>query len=240
MQLFYTYKIQQGLAFLDEEESRHLQTVLRRKEGDRLQLTDGKGAFFTGTIESAGKKEVIVRIESERSAPPRSATQLHIAMAPTKQIERFEWFLEKAAEIGVDAVTPLLCERSERRQIRSDRLEKILQSAMKQSLQAWLPRLQPLTPFESVVKNAAEPIRCIAWCGETAVPHLADVLQPGKAVLALIGPEGDFSPEEVALALASGFQAVNLGPSRLRTETAGLYAVTTVNLSAREKNKATT
>lgn len=240
MQLFYTYKIQQGLAFLDEEESRHLQTVLRRKEGDRLQLTDGNGAFFTGTIESASKKEVIVRIESERSAPPRSRARLQIAMAPTKQIERFEWFLEKAAEIGVDAVTPLLCERSERRQIRPDRLEKILQSAMKQSLQAWLPRLLPLTPFESVVQNAAEPVRCIAWCGDTAVPHLADVLQPGKDVLVLIGPEGDFSPEEVALALASGFQAVNLGPSRLRTETAGLYAVTTVNLSAHEKNKATT
>jgi 16S rRNA (uracil1498-N3)-methyltransferase len=235
MQLFYTYKVQQGLAFLDEEESRHLQTVLRRKEGDRLQLTDGNGAFFTGTIESAGKKEVIVRIETAQSAPPRSPARLHIALAPTKQIERFEWFLEKAAEIGVDTLTPLLCERSERRQIRADRLEKILQSAMKQSLQAWMPRLQPLTPFESVVQNAAEPVRCIAWCGETAVPHLADVLQPGKDVLALIGPEGDFSPEEIARALAAGFQAVNLGPSRLRTETAGVYAVTAVNLSARGK-----
>lgn len=233
MQLFYTYKTDKGLAYIDEEESRHLLTVLRHQEGDRLRLTDGKGEFYTGSILSAGKKGVIVQIEQEETAPARDGGRLHIAIAPTKQIERFEWFLEKVVEIGVDTITPILCARSERRQIRHDRLEKILQSAMKQSLRAWLPQLAPLTPFDHLVKNATEPVRCIAWCGDELVPHLTDALQPGKDTLILIGPEGDFTPEEIKLALSTGFQSIHLGPARLRTETAGLYAVTAFNLSVR-------
>ncbi|MBK9338091.1 MAG: 16S rRNA (uracil(1498)-N(3))-methyltransferase [Lewinellaceae bacterium] len=227
-QLFYTTKVENGLADLDEEESRHLLTVLRRQPGDRLRLTDGKGFFYEAELAGASKKHAVVRIlETIRVAAPPA--RLHIAIAPTKNIDRFEWFLEKATEIGVQEITPLLCRRSERTSIRHDRLEKILVSAMKQSLQGHLPRLNPLTPFAEVVRRATEPLRCIAWCAEIPAPHLTTFLRPATDTLVLIGPEGDFTPEEVAL--AQNFVEVGLGPTRLRTETAGLVAVLAFGLA---------
>ncbi|MBK8554315.1 MAG: 16S rRNA (uracil(1498)-N(3))-methyltransferase [Lewinellaceae bacterium] len=224
MQLFFCQNISNGLAYFDEEESRHLLSVLRHKAGDTLRITDGRGNFYDVILEEGGKKKAVAKIVKQEAENAALHSTLHIAMAPTKQIERFEWFLEKATEIGIASITPILCARSERKQIRHDRLEKVLVSAMKQSLRATLPALQEITPFSAVVKNASEEIRCIAWCDEHSPrTQLTDVLQSGKSTLVLIGPEGDFSPEEVALAEAHGFIPVSLGEARLRTETAGLY-----------------
>ncbi|MCC6460289.1 MAG: 16S rRNA (uracil(1498)-N(3))-methyltransferase [Saprospiraceae bacterium] len=229
-QLFYCPDIQEGFARLDEEESRHLLVVLRRQAGDRLQLTDGKGFFYEAEIAETGKKYALARILERRPAP-QPAPALHVAIAPTKQIERFEWFLEKATEIGIRQITPLLCRRSERNNIRHDRLEKVLVSAMKQSLQAQMPLLAPLTPFNQLIASATEAGRFLAWCADEPLPHLKTLLRPGMDTLVLIGPEGDFAPEEVALALANGFAGVSLGATRLRTETAGLLAVAAQALS---------
>lgn len=232
-QLFFSAHIENGLARFDEEESRHLLTVLRRQVGDALRLTDGKGCFYDAEIAEAGKKYAAARILNTIHTPEPPA-RLHVAIAPTKQIERLEWFLEKATEVGVQEITPLLCQRSERTSIRHDRLEKILVSAMKQSLQSRLPRLNPLTPFKMCVQNATEPRRLIAWCPEAPPPPLHTLLQQSADTLILIGPEGDFTPEEVILAEKSGFSGVNLGPTRLRTETAGLVAVVGFNLLLRQ------
>lgn len=223
-QLFYAPHIDGGLARLDEEESRHLLSVLRRQVGDRLQLTDGRGFFYEAEIAEAGKRQAVVRI-LETIPTPEPGARLHLAIAPTKQIDRLEWFLEKATEIGIQTITPLLCKRSERTTVRLDRLEKILVSAMKQSLQSRLPLLHPLTPFTDLLKKADEPQRLIAWCADEPLPPLARQIRPATDTLILIGPEGDFSPEEVALAQTKGFAGVSLGPTRLRTETAGLVAV---------------
>ena len=230
MQLFYASRIDNGFAFLDEEESRHLLTVLRRKPGDRLQLTDGKGFLYEAELAEAGKKHVLARILDSREVKPERSGKLHLALAPTKQIERFEWFLEKATEIGIDTITPILCQRSEREQIRLDRLEKILVSAMKQSLHATLPQLHPLTPFKKWAPATTETLKLIAWVADEPLPHLQTRLQAGLDTLIAIGPEGDFSPEEVQLALQNGFEGVSLGQARLRTETAGIYAVTLANI----------
>ena len=228
--LFYCTHIENGFASLDEEESRHLLTVLRRKPGDRLQITDGKGFFYEAELAETGKRHALARIVARTPAPPARPALLHVAIAPTKQIERFEWFLEKATEIGVDEITPLLCRRSERDKIRTDRLEKILVSAMKQSLRAWLPKLNELTPFQQFVKTAAEEQKYIAWCSDSPLPHLKSLVTPERNAVVAIGPEGDFSPEEVEFALKNGFTGVSLGAARLRTETAGLLAVSAVNL----------
>ncbi|MBK7938614.1 MAG: 16S rRNA (uracil(1498)-N(3))-methyltransferase [Lewinellaceae bacterium] len=230
-QLFFTQKIENGFASLDEEESRHLLTVLRRKVGDHLQLTDGRGFFYEAELAETGKRHALARILTQTPAPPERPARLHLAIAPVKQIERFEWFLEKAVEIGVDEITPLLCRRSERDKIRTDRLEKILVSAMKQSLRARLPRLNELTAFQQFVKSATEEKKYLAWCSDEPLPHLKTLVSTAQDTLIAIGPEGDFSSEEVDWALKNGFAGVSLGAARLRTETAGILAVSVVNLS---------
>ncbi|MBL7798109.1 MAG: 16S rRNA (uracil(1498)-N(3))-methyltransferase, partial [Saprospiraceae bacterium] len=151
-QLFYSSQVKNGLALLDEEESRHLATVLRRQPGERLSLTDGRGFLYEAELVEVGKKSATARILETRHTPEPPA-RLHIAIAPTKNMDRFEWFLEKATEIGIQEITPLLCKRSERTTVRLDRLEKILVSAMKQSLQSRLPVLNPLTPFPELVRR---------------------------------------------------------------------------------------
>lgn len=229
-QLFYTPRIENGFAYLDEEESRHLLAVLRRKVGDPLQITDGQGFFYDTEISETGKRHAVARILTKTAAPPERPFKLHLAIAPTKQIERYEWFLEKATEIGVDEITPLLCKRSERETIRLDRLEKILVSAMKQSLRARLPKLNELTRFQAFAKNTAAPCKRIAWCSDDPLPHISTTLNPPQDLVIAIGPEGDFSSDEVKTALEYGFMGVSLGAARLRTETAGLLAVAAVNL----------
>lgn len=222
--LFYAPHIESGFARLDEEESRHLLTVLRRQPGDRLRLTDGRGHFYAAELTEVGKKHALARILEQETPVSGRRGRLHLAIAPTKQMERYEWMLEKTTELGVDEITPLLCKRSERDTVRTDRLEKILVSAMKQSLRARLPQLHPLTPFHQLVKSATAPQRLIAWCSPDPLPHLKSVLHEGQDALVLIGPEGDFTPEEVALATQHGFTGVGLGSARLRTETAGVLA----------------
>jgi 16S rRNA (uracil1498-N3)-methyltransferase len=228
--LFYTPVVEDGLALLDEEESRHLLTVLRRKPGDRLRLTDGTGFFYEAVLTEAGKKQAVARILEKIPVPRDYAARLHVGLAPPKNIDRFEWFLEKAVEIGVDEITPLLCARSEREHIRLDRLEKIAVSAMKQSMRGHLPKVNPLTPLSKWMVGLAAPARFMPWIAEPPEPHLKTALKPGLDTVIAIGPEGDFSPEEVALAKARGFAGAGLGSARLRTETAGILAVTLFNM----------
>ncbi|MCB0608780.1 MAG: 16S rRNA (uracil(1498)-N(3))-methyltransferase [Lewinellaceae bacterium] len=230
MQLFFVPDIDGNHAIdLPEEEARHCIQVLRKRTGDAISLVDGKGTFYEGVLESADKRSCRVAIRSSRTTPPRPF-HLHLAVAPTKQAERFEWMLEKITEIGVAEITPLLCRRSERDKIRADRLEKILVSAMKQSVQATLPKLNPLTPLPEFLRACRAEQRFIAYVDDEQKNHLPGNCRPGGSVCILIGPEGDFHPAEIALALENGFTPVSLGPTRLRTETAGMVAVHTVSL----------
>lgn len=226
-QLFYTDNISQGLVAFDEEESRHLAGVLRRKVGDRLWATDGKGQLVEAEIAEVGKKQVLARILQTKTVPRARTARLHLAIAPTKQMDRLEWMLEKATEVGIDEVTPIFCQRSERDTLRTDRLEKILISAMKQSLQAWLPRLNAPVKAGQLIRTAEASQKYICWCAPDALPALKDSLKPDRDALVLIGPEGDFTEAEVQLARENGFVEVGLGTNRLRTETAGLYVVHT-------------
>lgn len=232
MYLFYTNDIQGEWAFLHEEEAAHCTQVLRRKRGDELHWVDGHGGRYRGVLEDVQKKRCLLKIEhSAQEDSPRN-WQLHIAMAPTKNADRTEWFLEKAVEIGIDKFTPLLCEHAERKIWRPDRMEKIAIAAMKQSMQSRLPEIAPLILFKEFVTSSF-PVNselCIAHCRQDdAKKALMHNCQPGKSVCVVIGPEGDFSEQEVLLALKNGFSPVSLGQTRLRTETAALYALQTIH-----------
>jgi len=216
-------------AFLDEEESRHLIRVLRLKEGAPVDLVDGKGNLYKGLISLADFHKTTVRIlESFKDHLAREYS-IHIAIAPTKSTDRFEWFLEKATEIGVDEISPILCTRSERSRIRHDRSEKILMTAMKQSGRARLPRLNPMVPFTEFVTREEADIKYIAHC-RTKPGVLPEKPASGKlSWLVLIGPEGDFTSEEVDRALSGNFTEINLGEAVYRTETAGIMACQLIN-----------
>lgn len=231
MQLFYTTDIQGDWLTLGEEESRHCLQVLRKRRGDVITVVDGHGVFYKAVIEHTEKKSCSCRIQRQWRGGEEEPF-LHIAIAPTKNINRLEWFLEKATEIGVQQITPILCRYSERKAIRADRLEKILLSAMKQSQRAVLPTLGPLTTFEALVerKSGEAEQKFIAYIDENVKSHLRENYVPGRNVCILIGPEGGFSAEEVALAVQHNFKPVHLGKYRLRTETAGIVACHTVNL----------
>lgn len=218
------------VVMLGPEESLHAVKVLRLKEGDPVVVVDGCGNWHEGEISGVHPKHCQVTLLGVvRNHEPRPYW-LHVAMAPTKNNERTEWFLEKATEIGIDVFTPLICRYSERRQTNGGRLEKVAIAAMKQSLKAWLPRIAGDTPFEKLVEEPFRGDKFIAHCYPGEKPWLKDLVTPGSDVLVLIGPEGDFSREEVEIALAAGFREVSLGPSRLRTETAALVACHTVAL----------
>lgn len=232
MQLFYCPEIQDGVATLPEDEARHCVQVLRRREGDHIELVDGRGYRYQAEITETGKKHCRVRILSQQAVPSHPF-HLHIAMAPTKNMDRFEWFLEKATEIGIDEITPLLCHHSERRKLRLDRCERVLLSAMKQSLKAKLPRLHPIAPlsdFLALPQWNTHPGRFIATCADGPKVSLKEKTAGLPEVLILIGPEGDFDEHELKQAAEAGFQAVSLGSSRLRTETAGVVACHTVHV----------
>jgi 16S rRNA (uracil1498-N3)-methyltransferase len=231
MQLFYVPTISGAEVVLDDIESKHAVRVLRLTEGTSVELIDGKGGFYTAEITDANPKKCRLNITSTQKSFGKKDFRLHMAVAPTKNIDRFEWFLEKATEIGIDEITPLLCEHSERKVIKPERLEKILISAMKQSLKAYLPVLNELTPLKDIISTSSENHKFIAHCYEGEKPHLKDVISEKSNALVLIGPEGDFSPEEVKLAKANGFSEVSLGSARLRTETAGVVACHMVNLA---------
>ncbi len=230
MQLFYTTNIQSDLAYFNEEEARHIVQVLRHQVGDTLHFVDGLGTYYQGEIIEARKKKCTLSILHREPAYKQRNFKLQIAIAPTKNISRYEWFLEKATEIGIDQIIPIQCERSERSRLRLDRLEKVLLSAMKQSLKATLPTLLPLSPLREVLENPDLPeLRLMAHCAEGEKTLLGENYQAGQDVLVLIGPEGDFSPAEVELALQQGFHPISLGSSRLRTETAGITACSILN-----------
>jgi 16S rRNA (uracil1498-N3)-methyltransferase len=230
MHIFYTPELSERQYTLDETESKHCVRVLRLEKGDQIILVDGRGGYFTAEITDPNPKRCSVKIiRSELNFGLRKF-QVHVAIAPTKNIERIEWFLEKATEIGLDRVTPLLCRYSERKEIKPERLEKVMVSAMKQSLKAYLPQLDELTKFKDLISQPFDGQKFIAHCEEQHRDLLKDLVIPTQNYLILIGPEGDFSSEEIEMALDAGFRPVSLGDSRLRTETAGLVACHTFNL----------
>ena len=229
MHLFYSPHIQTPEHTLPPDESLHCTRVLRLKKSDTVYLTDGKGSMCTGKVldpDPAGCRILITHIIENYGARPY---HLHLAVAPTKNMERFEWFVEKATEVGVDIITPLICERSERKQCKTDRAERIAISALKQCKRAQIPVIEKAVKFEDFLKSpvlegASAAIACCEAPGERT-PAVQWVRQAGERIVVLVGPEGDFSPAEVSAAIAAGCTPVDLGPSVLRTETAALGAV---------------
>ncbi len=229
MHVFYTPDIAVD-GELPEEEAGHCLRVLRLGVGDEVMLTDGKGFFYKAVITAATGKRCQVKVVETIGQAPLWNGHLHLAMAPTKNMDRIEWFAEKATEIGFDELSFVNCRFSERKVIKTERIEKIVVSAVKQSLKARKPLVNELTDFGKFIQQKFEGQKFIAHCYEGDKPLLKDVLIPGNDAVVLIGPEGDFSPEEVQKAEAAGFQAISLGKSRLRTETAALVAVHIMNL----------
>ena len=229
MNLFYTPDIEGMEYILSPEESKHCVRVLRFVEGEPVALVDGKGNWYQGEIERADVKGCKVRILEKRIDEGKRPFRLHLAIAPTKNLDRMEWMLEKCTEIGIDEITMLCTEHSERKVVKEERLEKVLIAAMKQSLKAHLPKLNPMISFKEFVKNRTESCRCIAHCHAGEKKRLDEIYLPGDDVLILIGPEGDFSPQEVEWAEHAGFIPITLGTSRLRTETAGIVACHSIN-----------
>ena len=233
MEIFYSSDVANGLCTLTEEESRHCAKVLRHVVGDTIKVIDGSGALYTCKIIECGKK-VVSSVEQIEENFGSHKYHLTMAVCPTKNIDRYEWFLEKATEMGVDVVVPVIGEHSERRIIKPERLEKILVSAAKQSLKGAIPVLEEAVPVKQFIKGCAgaEGVKLIAYCGEQEKVTLAQAVQNAVAanpeapyITILIGPEGDFSPAEVDAAIAAGFSPLTLGDSRLRTETAAVAAV---------------
>lgn len=223
MYLFYTADIHEDSAFLDESESRHCTRVLRMKEGELLDFIDGKGSKYKGQLMKADPKQCNIRILEKEENFEKRSYYLHMAIAPTKNNDRFEWFLEKSTEIGIDMITPLICDHSERKKIRMDRFERIILSAVKQSLKAYLPVLNPLVDFQEFISSEhPEEEFYIAHCHEQEKKKLIKEAGGKDSYLLLIGPEGDFSETEIQLAIKNGFTPITLGTGRLRTETAGV------------------
>lgn len=227
MQLFYCPEVLKGNLHLSSEESKHCVKVLRKREGDVIHLIDGEGSFYEVQITLASQKKVLFELLKKWEDKPREYV-LHIAIAPTKSNDRFEWFLEKATEIGVDEITPIICDHSERKIIKIERMQKIILSATKQSLKAKLPILNPAISLKEFLTKSFDANCFIAHCEPNAKKSLKSVTALNSLVL--IGPEGDFSTNEIKNALNSNFTAISLGDSRLRTETAGIVACHTIAL----------
>ena len=230
MHTFYTPDIHGKIHRLEKQESQHCINVLRLQKGDRIILVDGKGGYYKSKIKTGDPHKCTIEIISSKHQVGKKNFRLHIAIAPTKNINRFEWFLEKATEIGIDEITPLLCKRSERKTIRQDRLNRVIISAMKQSVKAYKPELNKLTGFMEFISKNHPTNRFIAHYSKDTRTNLKGLVKNEQDILILIGPEGGFSSEEFHLACKNGFSAVLLGPNRLRTETAGLVACFTVNM----------
>lgn len=225
MQLFYNPDIQETTDnfIFNKEESKHIVKVLRKSVGDILHITNGKGWLFDAEIIISDIKKCQASIINKAKQTKKNYT-LHLVVAPTKMNDRFEWFLEKATEIGVDMITPILCNNSERKVIKIERFEKILQSAMKQSLQCYLPKINELISFKSFIDKEFDGQLFIAHCEDSGRKSLKELLQKNTDVTILIGPEGDFSVKEIEMALLRNFIPVTLGNTRLRTETAAISA----------------
>ncbi len=233
MNIFYAPDIIPPEITLSPEESAHCVRVLRLGAGEKVQVIDGRGGYYNAviTLPDAKRCKLAVTETIEKQVPREY--NIHIAIAPTKNMERFEWFIEKSVEIGIDTITPLLCHRSERRILKTGRLEKLIISTMKQAIIPIHPVLNELTGFKEFVtkREMKNEDLFIAHCEETDRKKLSDVCRPGRNTTVLIGPEGDFSPDEIRLALTHHFIPVSLGQNRLRTETAGIVACHTAVLS---------
>lgn len=208
---------------LDPEESHHIARVMRMKSGDQINLTDGRGNLTKANIAVIGKKDVIIITGNIEKGWDLIPEKLSIAVAPTKNADRLEWFVEKATELGIKKIIPLICEHSERTQLRVDRIRKIAVAAMKQSTRTILPEISEPVKFAELLKNTLPEQRFIAYVEEQQPDHLADLYQSGTDTIVLIGPEGDFSKNELSLAFEARFKCVSLGSARLRTETAALH-----------------
>ncbi|PKD17185.1 16S rRNA methyltransferase [Salegentibacter salinarum] len=232
MQLFYTPDIEKTdkQIVFPKDESRHIAKVLRKSAGDILKVTNGKGFLFTAEIITADSKQCLAEIIEVEAEKPKKH-QLHLVVAPTKMNDRFEWFLEKATEIGIDEITPIICDHSERKTIKFNRYERVLQSAMKQSLHFSLPIINEVISFSEFITTETEGQKFIAHCEDGMERFsLKNQAKPKENITILIGPEGDFSPEEIKSAIKNDWKPVSLGDSRLRTETAAIVACHTVAL----------
>jgi len=230
MHIFYTPDITQNTYTLNEEESKHCVRVLRLAVGSIVNLVDGKGGFYTAEITSDNPKKVSLSVLKVETEFHKRNHYLHIAVAPTKNIDRTEWFLEKATELGIDEITPIITDRSERRIVKEDRLNKVITSAVKQSIKAYHPKLNEAISFADFLKEPFEGDKLIAHCIDNGEKqYISNLVNPHQKYLILIGPEGDFTPDEVDLALNKGFKALTLGDNRLRTETAALSVCFEIN-----------
>jgi len=232
--MFYKPNIKETLC-LGEEESQHCVQVLRAQIGDQIEIADGCGTLYKAEVTNPNRKHCEVRIIDEQRPEPLHEGWVHIAIAPTKNIDRLEWMIEKCTEMGVDEITPLLCRFSERKVVNDERLQRIMVAAAKQSLKVTYPTIHSLTKFEDFLSQTKADDLFIAHCEDGYAANdtkhaLQYCLTKGHSVVILIGPEGDFSPEEIALALKTGYRPVSLGKARLRTETAGLVACHTAIL----------
>lgn len=226
-ELRFFYNPEPECGELPEEEAGHAVRVLRLNGGDEIWVMDGKGTFFRCTITEATKKRCLYNIEESLPQTPEWKGHIHLAIGPTKMMDRMEWMVEKITEIGIDEITFLNCTWSERRVMKEERIEKIVVSAMKQSRKGWKPRVNGMVDVSEFIKNTADNStgqKFICHCHEGEKPLLKDMLKDGDVTL-MVGPEGDFSKEEVELAEKMGFVSVSLGTSRLRTETAGMVGV---------------
>ena len=230
MYLFYSATIAGNFHILSPEESKHCIKVLRLKKGDKVHITDGLGNLFETLIVDDNYNRCTLKITNIISEFGKRNFNLHIAVAPTKNINRFEWFLEKTTEIGIDTITPLICEHSERRSLQRERQNKVITAAMKQSLKTYHPKLTEMIGFQKFILQDFHAEKFIAYCSDNCRNSLKEEYNPGNNALVLIGPEGDFSLNEVQAAINRGFKPVSLGPARLRTETAALVACITLNL----------
>lgn len=231
MQLFYGHR-EGDRVLLSEDESKHAVKVLRKSVGDELHVFDGKGNLYIGSIVDNHPKHCGITIDSIEENWGSLPYSFHLAIAPTKNMDRLEWLVEKAVEIGISRITPLLCEHSERKVLKPARLERILLSATKQSLKGTLPQLDELTPFKEFVEAEREYPTYIGYCGDGEKTPLHKAMRTeGSSVCVMIGPEGDFSPAEFERAIAAGITGITLGDQRMRTETAGLAAVHTAHLN---------
>ena len=230
MNVFYLPDAQIGAISFPEEESKHIVKVLRMKEGDRFCVTDGNGSLYDAELIDAHPKRAMANLSNQRNGYDIRDFKVSIAIAPTKLNERTEWFLEKATEIGIDEVKLFSSYHSERRVANVDRFKKIVISAMKQSVKSKMPIVEDMVSFDKLVKQNYEGQKFIAWIDDNVKEQLCDLYKKGENALVLIGPEGDFSKEEVALAIEYGFIPVSLGEARLRTETAAVVACHTIQL----------
>jgi 16S rRNA (uracil1498-N3)-methyltransferase len=232
MQIFYSGNVIEGIAFFSREETSHCLRVLRMSKGDTLVFSDGKGTLYEGAITSDDPSGMTVSVTSVISKASVRDYRLHVAISPLKNDDRLEWFIEKAVETGIDEITPVLCQRTEKRRIRRERLEGIILSAMKQSLRTFLPTLNEPTLFSEFVSGSYRSRKLIASCDETLNrKSITLAFSRGEDILILIGPEGDFTNEETRQAIGNDFLPVHLGPGRLRTETAGIAACCSVYLA---------